>query len=77
SDTNIHMAYIAQQHLDGYEATVQHAVKRKAAFDKRVLAHSPKEVVFSAGQLVQFFHSSLHSTLEARHKVLPKWSPPH
>ncbi|KAG2742816.1 hypothetical protein P692DRAFT_201651353, partial [Suillus brevipes Sb2] len=77
SDTSIHMAYVAQQHLDGYKATVQHAIKRKATFDKRVLARSPREVIFSKGQLVQFFYSSLHNTLEAKRKVLPKWSPPH
>jgi hypothetical protein len=43
------MAYITQQHLDSYEAMVQHAIKRKAAFDKRVLARSPREVIFSVG----------------------------
>jgi hypothetical protein len=77
SDANVHMAYVAQQRLDGYEAIVQHAVKRKATFDKRVLARSPREVIFSAGQLVQFFYSNQHNTLEARCKVIPKWSPPH
>jgi hypothetical protein len=34
SDVNVHMAYVAQQRLDGYEAIVQHAIKRKATFDK-------------------------------------------
>ena len=77
SDVNIHMAYVAQQRLDGYEATVQHAIKRKAAFDKRVLARSPREVIFSPGQLVQFYHSSMHNTFEAKRKLLPKWSSPH
>jgi hypothetical protein len=77
SDVNVHMAYVAQQRLDGYEAIVQHAIKRKATFDKRVLARSPREVVFEKGQLVQFFHSSTHNTLEAKRKLLPKWSPPH
>ncbi|KAG2349502.1 hypothetical protein BDR05DRAFT_832701, partial [Suillus weaverae] len=77
SDANIHMAYVAQQRLDGYEATVQHTVKRKAAFDKHVLSRSPREVIFTKGQLVQFYYSSTHNTLEAKRKLLPKWSPPH
>lgn len=77
SDTNIHMAYVAQQHLDRYEATVQHAAKRKAVFDNRVLSHSPREVIFTKGQLVQFYYSGAHNTLEAKCKILPKWSPPH
>ncbi|KIK41126.1 hypothetical protein CY34DRAFT_85979 [Suillus luteus UH-Slu-Lm8-n1] len=71
------MAYVAQQQLDGYDATVQHAIRRKATFDKRVLARSPREVIFEKGQLIQFFHSNLHNTLEARRKLLPKWSGPH
>lgn len=77
SDTNVHMAYIAQQRLDGYEATVQHAIKQKAAFNKCVLARSPREVIFEKGQLIQFFYSGAHNTLKARRKILLKWSPPH
>lgn len=76
-DANIHMAYIAQQHLDGYKATVQHAIKWKTVFDKRVLAHSPREVILSCRQLVQFFHSNIHNTLEAKRKLLLKWSSLH
>jgi hypothetical protein len=77
ADVNIHMAYVGQQQLDGYDATVRHAIKRKKVFDKRVLAHSPREVVFVEGQLVQFFHSSLHNTMEAKRKILLKWSIPY
>ena len=33
-DINVHMAYVAQQHLDGYDTTIWHALKRKAAFDR-------------------------------------------
>jgi hypothetical protein len=76
SDINAHMAYVGQQRLDGYDAIVRHAIKRKAAFDKRVLARSPREVIFTPGQLTQFFHSNVHSTLEAKRKLLPKWSTP-
>ncbi len=31
------MAYVAQQRLDGYEAAIIHALKRKETFDRRVL----------------------------------------
>ena len=50
----IHMAYMAQQHLDGYEATVKHAITHKWAFDKRVLKSSG-EVIFKNGSLVQVY----------------------
>jgi hypothetical protein len=70
------MAYVGQQQLDGYDATVHHAIKRKAVFDKQVLARSPREVIFTPGQLTQFYHSAVHNSLEARRKLLPKWSIP-
>ena len=38
-DVAVHMAYVAQQHLDGYDKAVQHAIKRKTAFDHRALKH--------------------------------------
>jgi hypothetical protein len=77
SDIGVHMAYVAQQHLDGYDAAIRHAIKRKATFDKRVLERSPGEVIFSQGQLVQFYRSSLDHTFDAKRKLLPKWSIPH
>ncbi|KIJ58247.1 hypothetical protein HYDPIDRAFT_64099, partial [Hydnomerulius pinastri MD-312] len=55
---------------------VQHAWKRKKAFDKRVLATTPGEVIFTTGQLVQVYRSSLDTTFEAKRKLLPKWSVP-
>lgn len=70
SDANTHIAYVGQQQLDGYDAMVRHAIKRKAVFDKRILARSPREVIFEVGQLIQFFHSSVHNTLEAKRKRL-------
>ncbi|OAX31083.1 hypothetical protein K503DRAFT_704262 [Rhizopogon vinicolor AM-OR11-026] len=76
SDANAHMAYVAQQQLDGYNGTVQHAMKHKATFDKRVLAQSPREVIFFPGQLLQFLHSSLNTTFETKCKLLPRRSPP-
>jgi hypothetical protein len=36
-DIDVHFAYAAQQRLDGYSEAVQHAVRRKAAFDKKVI----------------------------------------
>ncbi|KAG2749755.1 hypothetical protein P692DRAFT_201656022, partial [Suillus brevipes Sb2] len=77
SDVSTQMAYVAQQQLDGYDAAVRHAIKRKAAFDKRVLERTPGEVIFSIGQLVQYYRSKLDYTFDAKRKLLPKWSPPH
>jgi hypothetical protein len=57
-DTALQMAYVAQQRLDGYAEAVGHALKRKATFDKRVLARKPGEVTFSRGQLVQIYSIS-------------------
>lgn len=62
ADTALQMAYIAQQRLDGYAEAVAHALKRKATFDKRVLAQKPDEVIFSKGQLVQIYRSDLDYT---------------
>ena len=36
NDADIQMAHAEQQHLDGYVAVVEHAVKRKAAFSRRL-----------------------------------------
>jgi len=37
ADIAIHMAYVAQQQLNSYDAAVLHAIKRKAMFNKHVL----------------------------------------
>ena len=78
AETNVavQMAYVTQQRLDGYAAAVSHALKRKSAFDRRVLEHSPGEVVFSKGQLVQVYRSDLDYTFKTERKLLPKWSRP-
>ena len=50
----IHMAYIAQQCLDGYDKAIWHALKQKVAFNKRVLQWHPGKVsypYFSQSQL--------------------------
>ena len=75
-DTTTQMAYVAQQQLDGYAEMVAHAIKRKAVFDKCVLAHRPGEVSFSKGQLVHIYHSDLDHTFKTDRKLLPEWSPP-
>jgi hypothetical protein len=67
---------VAQQRLDGYAEAVAHALKRKAAFDRRVLTQSPGEVIFSKGHLVQIYRSDLDYTFKTERKLLPKWSTP-
>lgn len=76
AETALQMAYVAQQRLDGYAEAVNHALKRKATFDKRVLANKPGEVLFSKDQLVQIYRSDLDHTFKTERKLLPKWSMP-
>ena len=70
------MAYVDQQRFDGYAHIVNHALNRKAAFDKRVTNNSPREVIFRAGDLVQIYRSDLDFTLSTERKILPKFSAP-
>jgi len=70
------MAYVDNQRFDGYAQIVEHAHQRKAAFDKEVLSHPPREVVFRAGDLVQVYRSDLDFTFMADRKLLPKFSAP-
>ena len=76
-DAAIHMAYVAQQCLDGYDKAVRHAIKRKTAFDRCVLKRQRTEVTFTLGQLVQIYRSDLDNTFKMERKLLPKWSQPH
>ena len=76
NDTALQMAYISQQHLNGYAEAVIHALKRKAAFDKKVLAQKPGEVIFSKRQLVQIYQNDLDFMFKTEHKLLLKWSAP-
>jgi hypothetical protein len=50
ADTTLQMVYVAHQRLDGYAEAVAHVLKGKSAFDRKVLARKPGEVVFSKGQ---------------------------
>jgi hypothetical protein len=70
------MAYVDQHRFDGYSQIVEHAERRKAKFDKQVLSHPPREVVFRAGDLVQVYRSDLDFTLATDRKLLSKFSAP-
>jgi hypothetical protein len=72
----VHMAYMAQQRIDGYEVIVKHAISQKNAFD-RCMRKSSGEVVFCVGQLVQVYHSDLDYTFKMEQKLVPKWSQPY
>ncbi|KAF9483302.1 hypothetical protein BDN70DRAFT_800044 [Pholiota conissans] len=63
---------------NGIEKTmiVDHASRRKTAFDKRVNENPPREVVFRAGDLVQVYRSDLDYTFRTERKLLPKFSVP-
>jgi len=75
-DIDVHFAYAAQQRLDGYSQAVQHAIRRKATFDKKVINSQGGPVTFTKGQLVQVYRSDLSHTLSTEKKITPMWSPP-
>ncbi|TFK64746.1 hypothetical protein BDN72DRAFT_742327, partial [Pluteus cervinus] len=75
-DAELHIAYVAQQRLDGYAEAVAHALARKNAFDKRVLASRTGEVVFDDYDLVQIYRNDLDNTHKSERKMIPKWSVP-
>ena len=51
-------------------------IKRKAAFDHKVLRTNAGEVIFTEDQLVQVYDNSLDTTLSTTCKLLPQWSAP-
>jgi hypothetical protein len=71
------MAYMEQQHIDGYDHILSHAHEWKLAFDRKLLAQAPREVIFKAGQLIQVYRSDLDYTFKAKQKLELKWSAPH
>ncbi|THU92473.1 hypothetical protein K435DRAFT_586475, partial [Dendrothele bispora CBS 962.96] len=75
-DVEIQMAYVAQQRLDGYDRLVRHAIKRKTAFDRRVVRETGKEVIFEKGDLVQVLQGDLFNTFKNERKLTPRWSAP-
>ena len=70
------MALVEQRRLDGYAATVDHAVKRKSEFDKKLLQRAPRIVVFQPGDLVQVHATEWVHTLASIKKLIPMWSVP-
>ena len=75
-DFDTHMAYAAQQRLDGYAEAIRHAIDRKTRFDRRVLTSKEGEVTFKKGDLVQIFHNDLAKSISTDHKLAPMWSAP-
>ena len=49
----LHLMLVEQQHLDGYAATVDHAIKHKNIFNAKLHQRAPRNVVFQEGDLVQ------------------------
>jgi hypothetical protein len=72
----IHMAYVEQQCINGYEAMVKHAMARKCTFNKHMWKTSG-ETIFKKGQLIQVYCSNLDYMFKTEHKVTPKWSQPY
>jgi transposase InsO family protein len=75
-DAAVQMAYAAQQRLDGYDSMVQHALQRKAQFDRKVWKSKGGPTVFQKGDIVQIYRSDLDYTFKTEKKLLPKWSRP-
>jgi hypothetical protein len=75
-EIEMQMAYVDQHRFDGYSQIVEHGERRKAAFDKQVLARPPGEVIVKAGDLVQVYRSDLDFTFAMARKLLPKFSAP-
>jgi RNase H-like domain found in reverse transcriptase/Integrase core domain len=76
-DFDMHVAYAAQQRLDGYAEAVQHAMDRKTRFDRRVLDSREGEIIFKKGQLVQIHRSDLAKSISSERKLTPMWSEPY
>ena len=75
-DFDTHIAYSAQQRLDGYAEAVKHAMDRKTRFDRRVANSKEGEVIFEKGHLVQVYRSDLAKSIGTERKLTPMWSEP-
>jgi hypothetical protein len=75
-DFETHMAYAAQQRLDGYAEAVKHAMDRKTRFDRRVMDSKEGEVTFEKGHLVQVYRSDIAKSIGTERKLMPMWSEP-
>lgn len=78
ADAGLQMAYMGQLRLDGYSEMVDHAVRRKAQFDKKVMTRAPKAVIFKTGSLVQVYNTDYEvgATFRVERKMVPMWSAP-
>ena len=76
-DFDTHMAYAAQQHLDGYSEAVKHTMDHKTRFDRRVLDSRESDVVFEKGHLMQIYQSDISKSIRTKWKLMPMWSEPH
>ena len=76
TDILLHLSITEQQCFDGYSASVDHAAKHKAQFNAKVRKHTPKNVVFKKGDLVQVHQTQWHHTLTSMRKMVPMWSIP-
>ena len=76
-DFDMHMAYAAQQRLDGYSEAVRHAMDRKTRFDRRVLDSKEGEITVEKGDLVQIHRSDIAKSIGSERKLMPMWSKPH
>jgi hypothetical protein len=70
ADFETHMAYVAQQRLNGYATRVKYALSRKAAFDRKVLASRTGVVTFKKGELVQVANSVWDYTFKTLRKLI-------
>jgi hypothetical protein len=78
TDAGLQMAYMGQLRLDGYAEIMDHAVRRKAQFDKKIMVHAPREVIFKTGSLVQVYNQDFEpgTTFLVKRKMVPMWSAP-
>ena len=77
ADIRIQNQYVVQQTLDAYSHIVEHAHKRKTAFDRKVVASRDGVIEFTKGDLIQIRDSKLNFTLATEAKLLPSWGAPH
>jgi hypothetical protein len=78
ADAGLQMVYMGQLRMDGYTKMVDHVVRHKAQFDKKILVQSPKEVIFKTGSLVQQYVMKYETgaTFLVERKMVPMWSAP-
>ncbi|QRV79985.1 Retrovirus-related Pol polyprotein from transposon [Ceratobasidium sp. AG-Ba] len=69
ADTNLALTYSLRQ--DAYAKALEHAAKRKKAFDKKA-----RVVDYRLGDLVQKYDARLDETHSSMRKLAPRWSGP-